>query len=88
MPEIAVPLTQSFLQPGGAVFGERVTGLKNVLGAVLSTLRDPRKDSANDPVRRTRKNLLSDSARLQDLENNIEQEINNLFESALEEVSS
>ena len=65
MPEIAVPLTQSFLHPGGATLGERVAGLKKVLAAVLSTLRDPRRDSANDPVRRARKTLLSDPKRLQ-----------------------
>ena len=88
MPEIAVPLTQSFLHPSGATLGKRVAGLKKVLTAVLSTLRDPRRDSANDPVRRARKTLLSDPKRLQELEDQIEQEINHVLTSALEEVPS
>jgi len=88
MPEIAAPLTHSFLRPGGANLRERVAGLKEVLAAVLSTLRDPRRDSANDPVRRARKTLLSDPARLQELEDQIEQEIRQVLASAFEEVPS
>jgi TPP-dependent pyruvate/acetoin dehydrogenase alpha subunit len=55
---------------------------------VLSTLRDPRRDSANDPVRRARKTLLSDRVRLQELEDQIEQEISHVLASALAEVPS
>ncbi len=88
IPKIAVPLTHSFLQPRGAALGERVAGLKKVLAAVLSTFRDPRRDSANDPVRRARKTLLSDPVRLQELEDQIEQEISHVLASALAEVPS
>ena len=88
MPEIALPLTQSFLRFGGAAFGERVAGLKNVLSAVLSTLRDPRRDSANDPVRHARQTLLPDPVRLQGLEDQAEQEINRVLASALGEMPS
>ncbi|NOX88765.1 MAG: thiamine pyrophosphate-dependent dehydrogenase E1 component subunit alpha [Calditrichaeota bacterium] len=88
MPEIAIPLTYSFLQPGGAAFRERMAGLKTVLSSVLSTLRDPRRDSTNDPLRRARKNLLSDPERLQELENQIEQEINQVLASSLAEAPS
>ena|GEM_PF-4516508 len=70
------------------ILRERVAGLKEVLAAVLSTLRDPRRDSANDPVRRARKTLLSDPARLQELEDQIEQEIRQVLASAFEEVPS
>lgn len=88
MPEIAAPLTQSFLHPGGASLRERLAGLKIILATVLSTLRDPRRDSANDPVRRTRTILQSDSVRLQELEDQIEKEINNVLSVALEEAPS
>lgn len=88
MPEIAIPLTQSFLRPGGAGLRERLAGLKEVLAAVLSTLRDPRRDSANDPVRRARTTLLSDPARLEELEERVNQEISRVLASALEEPSS
>ncbi len=88
MPEIAVPLTQSFLHPGGAALRERLAGLKTVLGVVLSTLRDPRRDPANDPVRFLRLALQSDQARLQKLEDQVEQEISNAVASALAEVPS
>jgi hypothetical protein len=88
MPEIAIPLTRSFLHPGGAAWRERLAGLKLVLAAVLSTLRDPRRDLANDPLRRTRTTLQSDPVRLQELENQVEQEISNVLSMALAEVSS
>lgn len=83
IPKIAVPLTHSFLRPGGAAWRERVAGLKIILAAVLSTLRDPRRDSAYDPVGRARKTLLSDPVRLQELEDQIEREISSVLASAL-----
>jgi TPP-dependent pyruvate/acetoin dehydrogenase alpha subunit len=86
--ELAVPLTHSFLRPGGVALRERVAGMKEVLGAVLSTLRDPRRDSSNDPVQRTRKTLLSERLCLRELEEKIEQDINHVFASILPEVSS
>ncbi len=88
MPEVAGRLTQSFLRPGGAALGERLAGLKIVLAAVLSTLRDPRRDLANDPVRRARTILQSDPVRLQELEDQVEKEVNNALASALAGVSS
>jgi hypothetical protein len=74
------------LRPGGAALSERLAGLKEVLAAVLSTLRDPRRDSAHDPVRRARETLLSDPIRLRELEDEIEQGIRHVFASALPEV--
>ena len=88
MPEIAIPLAQSFLRPGGAALGERLAGLKTMLGPVLSTLRDPRRDSANDPVLRARTTLQVDSLRLQELEDQVEEEIRKALASALVEVPS
>lgn len=88
IPEVAVPLTQSFLRPSGAAWGERLAGLKIVFAAVLSTLRDPRRDSAHDPVRRARTTLQSDAVRLQELEDQAEQEISNVLSSALLQASS
>ena len=88
MPGISVPLTQSFLRLSGAALGERLAGLKTVIGAALSTLRDPRRDSANDPLRRARMTLQSDELRLQELENQVEEEIRKGLASALVEVPS
>ena len=88
IPEIAVPLTRSFLRPGGASLGERLAGVKTVLGAALSALRDPRRDSANDPVRRARTTLQVDSLRLQELEDQVEEEIRRAVTSSLGEVPS
>jgi hypothetical protein len=65
-----------------------VAGLKEVVAAVLSTVRDPRRDSTNDPVRRARETLLSDPARLQELEERIEQEMDEVLASALAEAPS
>ncbi len=88
MREIAAPLTQSFLHSGGASLRERLVGLKTIMAAVLSTLRDPRQDSANDPVRHLHTILRSDPARLQELEDQAEKEISRALESALEEAPS
>jgi TPP-dependent pyruvate/acetoin dehydrogenase alpha subunit len=88
MPEIALSLTQSFLHPGGTALYERLAGLKAVLATVLATLRDPRRDSANDPLRRARTTLQSDPVRLQELEDQVEKEISNVLSSAIAEVTS
>jgi TPP-dependent pyruvate/acetoin dehydrogenase alpha subunit len=88
MPGIAGPLVRSFLRPGGATFPERLSGLKSVNGALLSTLRDPRRDSTNDPVARLRATLRADAARLKELEDTIETETSRVVASALAEVQS
>jgi TPP-dependent pyruvate/acetoin dehydrogenase alpha subunit len=88
MPGIAGPLVRSFLRPGGAAPRERLAGLSMVLAAVLSTLRDPRRDAANDPVRRARTALESDPIRLRELEDRIREEIGRVFASASAEVPS
>lgn len=88
LPEIAIPLTKSFLHPGGATLGERLAGQKIVLAALLSTLRDPRRDLANDPVLRARNTLLSDPVRLQELEDQIEEELSHMLALGLAEVPS
>jgi TPP-dependent pyruvate/acetoin dehydrogenase alpha subunit len=88
MPGISVGLARSLLRPGGAAFRERVAGLKQVLGAVLSTLRDPRRDPASDPVRGARLALQSDPVRLQRLEEQVEKEIGDALASAMAGVAS
>ena len=83
MPKVAGPLTQSLLWTSGTSVRKRLKGLKTVIATVLSTMRDPRKDLANDPIRRARADLQSESERLKELENKIENEINNVLSSAL-----
>jgi hypothetical protein len=88
MPGIALPLTQSLLGPGGAAWRDRLAGLRTVMASVFSTMRDPRRDAANDPVARARSTLQSDPTRLQELEDRVEKEISNVLSSALAEVPS
>ena len=88
MPGISVPLAQSFLKPSGASLRQRMAGLKTVLTAVLSTVRDPRRNPTDDPLTRARALLQSEPARLQELEDKIELEISHVLESTLAEVSS
>jgi acetoin:2,6-dichlorophenolindophenol oxidoreductase subunit alpha len=85
-PQVAMPLTRAFLQPRGAGFGERLAGMKKVLESVLATLRDPRRDSANDPVGRTRPALHLEEARLRELESRVAEEVNGAVQSAAAEV--
>lgn len=88
MPRIAIPLTKSLLHPTGASLRKRISGLRTVLSAVLSTLRDPREDSVNDPVRIARTALKSDEERLQAIENDTEQEVDNIIATVMKEVVS
>jgi TPP-dependent pyruvate/acetoin dehydrogenase alpha subunit len=86
IPPITGPLIKAALQPGGAPLRERLTGLRIILGVMISTLRDPRRVSANDPIQRTRVILQSEPERLRELEDRIEAELGSVFISALEEV--
>jgi hypothetical protein len=85
MPDVAIPLTGSLLAQGGASWRERLTGLTGVLEAVLVSLRNPRQNSSKDPIPRLRKYLLSDPARLQELEGRIEAEAAQALSSAVAE---
>jgi pyruvate dehydrogenase E1 component alpha subunit len=86
MPPIALPLMQSFLQPRGARFTDRLEGLKMVLNSILETTRDPRNDPANDPVMLTRSQLSSDPQSLDRLEAAIQSEIEAVLEASLREL--
>jgi pyruvate dehydrogenase E1 component alpha subunit len=88
MPGISIPLTRSFLRLRGAGPRERLSGLREVLATMLSFLRDPRRDSAQDPVRRARKLLLSEPEALQELEDRVEREMGDLLASGTAEVLS
>ena len=88
LPKISVPLAGSILKFGGASMQERMAGLKAVISAVLSTVRDPRRNPKDDPLTRARAMLPSEPTRLQKLEDQIEQEINQILASVLAEVSS
>jgi TPP-dependent pyruvate/acetoin dehydrogenase alpha subunit len=88
MPKITIPITHSFLRISGGPLRERVAGLKSVISAVLSTLRDPRRDADSDPVRRIRRALQLDRARLISLEDDIERETGNIIALAMEEMQS
>lgn len=88
IPAIARPLTRAVLQPQGAAVRERLAGFKTVFGSLLSTLRDPRRGSANDPIQRTRAALRSEPKRLEELEDQVENEIRKVIASALVEEPS
>ncbi len=86
LPGLASPLTQSFLRPGGAAIAERLAGLTTVVSTLASTVRDPRQDRANDPLRRARATLEAEPARLQELEDHLETEMSHILAGALVEV--
>ena len=86
LPGIAGPLARSLLRPGGAGLRERVAGLKEVLGATRSVQSDPREDPGHDPVVRARAGLLSDQARLEELEHRIQTETGAMVVTALAEM--
>jgi TPP-dependent pyruvate/acetoin dehydrogenase alpha subunit len=83
LPDIAVPLVRSLLRPGGAAVGERLAGLREVLAAILATLRDPRRDPSADPIVRARRTLLSDPEQVRALEDRIERQMGRVLAAAL-----
>jgi len=87
MPEIAAHLTKSCLRSGGAAWNERLSALKTIMASIVATVRDPRRDSENDPVVRARKALQTDAARLQELEDRIEKKMAAALAAALTEAS-
>jgi TPP-dependent pyruvate/acetoin dehydrogenase alpha subunit len=91
MPGVAAPLARSLLRPGGAALRERVAAVRQVLGSVLSTLRDPRRDWENDPMQVTRKTLAAEtegSERLRSLEEDVRRDLQGTLERALGEEAS
>lgn len=86
LPGLALALTRSFLQPGGAGLPARLAGVKIVSELLLATARDARLDPDHDPLRRARTSLQSDPPRLQQLEDQVEREIIQALAVALEQV--
>ena len=82
-PAISASVVRSLVRPGGAPAGERLEGLKAVFGAVLATLRDPRREPANDPVASARTRLEAEPARLEELEERVEGEVRDAVAAAL-----
>lgn len=87
IPRISGPLTHALLRPGGGVIRDRIAGLKTVISTVLKTIRDSRKDPANDPLINARKLLEPEPERLRKLENRIEKNISNILETVVGELS-
>lgn len=85
---IAGPLISSFFRPGGAEIGERLAGMRIVMDGILDALQDPRQDPSNDPVVRARKQLVTETDKLEVLEATIRDEIEALVSVALQEVSA
>lgn len=88
MPRFAGPMVLSMIRPGGAGFGERLRGLKAVLGAAVAAWGDPRQKASNDPLARARLSLPSDPVRLKDVEERARKKVTGAVAAALPEVRS
>lgn len=88
LPQIAGSLVRSFLRRGGGSLRERLAGVRHILSTILGIVRDPGRYSSNDPVLRTRAALISDPARLKELDSRIEAEISNVTIAARHEVAA
>jgi pyruvate dehydrogenase E1 component alpha subunit len=86
LPGILGPVIRSFLRPGGGSLRERLVGVWHILSTLLATLRDPRRYSSNDPVKRAQAALIPDTTKLKELDNRIEAEISAIVAAALREV--
>ena len=88
LPRVAVPLTRSFLTPGGSAFRERLEGVKIVIDAILATLRDPRRNQEYDPIVQCKKALQNDPIRLSELEDTLMDNLETVLSSSLTGVSA
>jgi len=82
---IAGPLLRSFLRPGGAPLGHRLSGLGAVMAAGPAAARDPARQQADDPVTRARAALDGDPDDLRRLEEAVERELLAAVTAALRE---
>jgi len=88
LPAMLGPLIRALLQRKGGSLRERLAGVRTVFAASLATLRDRRRQAANDPVLRARSALTSQAARLQELDVRLEQEAAAITAAALQEVEA
>lgn len=84
---MAGDLARAIRQPGGSL-RQKMSGVGVLASALMSTIRDPRSDAANDPVRRGRSLLESDPHRLQSLEDGVAAEVEAIVESVVAEVQA
>jgi len=87
-PGMTASLARSLLTPGGGTLRERLAGLRRVLSTLLATLRDPRQKPSNDPLTRARLALLTDPARLQALEAQLQEDVSAIVVAALQEAAA
>lgn len=87
MPKVSAAMTDAFLRPGGGSLPERLVGVKTVVDSLLATLRDPRRKSENDPLVRTRSQLIAEGIPLQEIEAQAAGQIDRVLATALEQAS-
>lgn len=83
MAPIAGPLARNLLRGRGAAVGARLAGLRQVLRAMIETVRDPRADRANDPVQHARRQLSANPGRVHQIEDEVAARIGRLLDRAL-----
>jgi pyruvate dehydrogenase E1 component alpha subunit len=81
---MAGELARAIRRPGGPLRA-RLKGVGALTAALVSTIRDPRRDAANDPVRRARSALEAEPERLAALEDTAARDTVALVESAIGE---
>ena len=82
MSQITGPLLKSVAMRRGALVRERADALALILSSIKETTKKLSM-TQDDPIQRTRQTLLSDEARLRDLEQQVEHEIGRAVKSAL-----
>lgn len=83
LPSILGPLVRACVRSGGARPRERLLGLRQVIAAMVATLRHPRQQRGSDPLARTHDDLArTDPARLAELEAAVTHKINEIAASA------
>jgi len=87
MPGMAGEVSRAIRRSGGSL-RDRLSGVGVLASALVGTLRDARRDAANDPLRRARSRLGSDPGRLQSLEDAVGREIEALVASVIAEVAA
>lgn len=74
LPKIIIPLVKTFFQKGANLW-ERLAGMKVVTYALTSAIKDPRRDSHNDPLKRLRSRLAMEQEVVVQMENDLKNQV-------------
>jgi pyruvate dehydrogenase E1 component alpha subunit len=85
IPKLALQMTKSALKPRGSSVSERIKAVISTTRMILSSAKE-HKIQAGDPLLHTRKKLITEKERLEALESEVTQKIEDIVQTALKDI--